>query len=110
MLRNHELGPTLHELVIKKTIELDDRQILKEAQSWMERKKRRLIWALRDGLRAVLLDIDETRLINRKNIIVAVLIQGPIIKNMIKTATEDAKGAEKENLTTTEREPKRERG
>ncbi len=38
MLRNHELGSALHELVMKKTIELDDRQILKEAQSWMERK------------------------------------------------------------------------
>ncbi len=38
MLRNKELGSELHDLVVKKMLLLDDHLILKEAQSWLERK------------------------------------------------------------------------
>ncbi len=53
--------------------------------------------------------MDETCLINRKNIVVAIPIRGLITRNMTKTATEDVKGAEKENPTATERELKKEK-
>ncbi len=38
MMKNSELGSQLHEMVEKKTLLLDDHLILREAQSWMERK------------------------------------------------------------------------
>ncbi len=39
MSENKELGHQLHEMVEMKTLLLDDHLILREAQSWMERKK-----------------------------------------------------------------------
>ncbi len=38
MSKNHELGSELHEMAEKKMLLLDDRLVLKEAQSWMDRK------------------------------------------------------------------------